>query len=273
MNTIDVSSPSEPRRRPSVGLFALVMKFGPKLGGLLLKFGKTLKLGKAGLAVATAGSYSYLFSPAFAALLMASLFIHESGHIWAMKRYGLKTKGIYFIPFVGGAAVAESAFPTRKAEVVIALMGPIWGFGTALCCAALYGITANPLWAGASAWIALVNLFNLLPIHPLDGGRVFRSIAFSIHSRIGIVVMGIGVVASTILCVILHLPIFAFIALIGFGEMLSVRRMRFTVPVMPPLQNFLAFASYAIVVGSLLTLMSSMNHVPGAKEAFDVLTG
>lgn len=261
-----------PRRRPpSVGLFALVIKFGPKFGAFLLKFGKSLKFGKAGLAVASAGAYSVLFSPEFAAILMISLFVHESGHIWAMKRYGIKTKGIYFIPFVGGAAVSESAFPSRKAEVVVALMGPIWGFGTALCCAGLYAATKHPLWAGASAWIALVNLFNLLPINPLDGGRVFKSIAFSMHSRLGITFLGFGVVASVIFSVFLHAPLLGLIAFVGMGELMAEYRSRTRLPIMEPLENFFAFSSYAFVVSMLIALMTSMNHVPGAKEAFEVL--
>jgi putative peptide zinc metalloprotease protein len=55
------------------------------------------------------------------------LVIHECGHLRCMKQYGLKTRGIYLIPLLGAAAVAEDAFPSRRAEATIALAGPLTG--------------------------------------------------------------------------------------------------------------------------------------------------
>jgi len=96
------------------GILALFIKLGPKLLTLLAKMGKVFKVGKAALFVASFASYAYMFTWQFAAVLMFSLFVHESGHVWAMKRYGLKVKGIYFLPFIGGAAVTESEFPPER---------------------------------------------------------------------------------------------------------------------------------------------------------------
>src|SRR2546427_777808 len=117
-----------PQKKRRFGPFAVLAKLGPKLLSLLAKLLKVLKGGKILLAGASFATYAVLFSWKFALVLIGSLVVHEYGHLWAMKRYKLKTKGIYLIPLLGAAAVSEEAFPTRKAEVVIAMMGPIWGF-------------------------------------------------------------------------------------------------------------------------------------------------
>ena len=139
------------------GLVVIVLKVGPKLLAILAKCAKGLKLGKLGMAGATAASYSYLYSWKFALLIMGMLFIHESGHIWAMKRHGMRTKGIYFLPFLGAAAVADEAFPSRRAETVIAMMGPLWGLLLCFATAIAYVQTENPLYAAVTTWMAVVN--------------------------------------------------------------------------------------------------------------------
>lgn len=197
------------------GLWALFAKLGSKLIPAIAKLGKGFKVMKVSLAAISFASYAYMFTWKFAAMIIVMLFVHESGHIWAMKQYGVKTKGIYFIPFVGGAAVAESEFPSRKAEVVIAIMGPIWGFALALVAGAVYYLTENPLFAAASSWMAMINLFNLLPINPLDGGRIFKSVAFSVRSRLGFVFLVFGILASVLITYYAKLGLFVFIIFIG----------------------------------------------------------
>lgn len=212
-------------KKSRAGIVALVIKLGGKFSGAIVPFlgklAKGLKVGKVVLAAASMASYAYLFTWKFSLMIMVMLFVHESGHIWAMKRYGMKTKGIYFIPFVGGAAVTESAFPSRKAEVVIAIMGPIWGFALAALTGCAYVFTRNPVFAAASSWMALINLFNLLPINPLDGGRIFKSIAFSIHSKLGLVFLGVGIVASVFLTLYAKIALFAILLIIGTFDLIS----------------------------------------------------
>lgn len=202
-----------------VGIWGALMKVGSKLSAVFVKFAKALKVGKLALAAISMASYAYVFTWKFSLMIMVMLFVHESGHIWAMKRYGMKTKGIYFIPFLGGAAVAESDFPSRKAEVVIAIMGPIWGFALALLAGGVYLYTKNPLFAAVSAWMALINLFNLLPINPLDGGRIMKSIAFSIGSTLGLMFMIVGIAGSLLLIHRAGLGLVAFITYVGIAEL------------------------------------------------------
>ncbi len=170
------------------------------------------------MAAVSLATYSYMYSWKFAVLIMVSLFVHESGHVWAMKKCGMRIKGIFFIPLMGGAAVTDSSFKTRGEEVFVALMGPVWGLLLALATVIPYFLTKNPLFAAAASWMAMVNLFNLLPINPLDGGRVFKSVAFSINSNAGKLVLIGSILASIFLAYKTHLGLFAFLAVICFIE-------------------------------------------------------
>ncbi len=95
------------------------------LAGALVKGGfVVVKAGKLLLALASFAAYAFLFTWQFAAIILGMLVIHEYGHLRCMKHYGMRTRGIYLIPLLGAAAVAEDNFPSRRAEATIALAGP-----------------------------------------------------------------------------------------------------------------------------------------------------
>ena len=157
-----------------------------KLGSTLLKVVKSAKVIKTGLIIGSVGAYSYLFSWQMGVALTAMLIVHEYGHVWAMKKRGMKVKGMYLIPFLGAVAVPDENFPTREVESYTAIMGPIWGGLFSLAMLVLYFITENIIFAGIASLMAFINLFNLFPVNPLDGGRILKSIFLSIHNTIGI---------------------------------------------------------------------------------------
>jgi Zn-dependent protease len=191
----------------------IVVKFITKIMSVSVKITKIV------LAGVSLAAYTYMFSWKFALMIMAQLLIHEYGHIWAMKRTGIKTKGIFFIPFVGGAAVASEDFKSRNDEVFVALMGPVFGFACAGGMLALYYATNNPIYAAGASWMAMINLFNLLPINPLDGGRVMKSIAFSLHTTVGLVFLVLGIIASGFLAFYAHMWIFIFVIILSSLEL------------------------------------------------------
>jgi Zn-dependent protease len=257
------------------GLIAIAFKVGPKLFSALSAVVKSLKVGKVGLAATSMAAYAYMFTWQFAAIIMVSLFVHESGHVFAMKRCGLKTKGIYFLPFIGGAAVADEEFKTRRDEAFISLMGPIWGLALALVTGAMYLITENPLYAAASAWMAMINLFNLLPVSPLDGGRVFKSITFSFTSTAGIIYLSLGLIITGYIILKAGIWLFVFLLLIGTLELYVefFRRHIDTIPKMGWGQMSGTIVTYLSLVGILWGLMWYMQHIPGADLARQLFVG
>ncbi len=87
----------------------------------------------------------------------------------------------------------------------------------------LYFATRNGAFAAAAAWMALVNLFNLLPVVPLDGGRVVKSITCSIGSRTGLAAVIAGMPLGAVLAVTADLWIFVIIIPLGLADYLYDR--------------------------------------------------
>ena len=194
------------------------------LAGALVKGGfVVVKAGKLLLALASFAAYAFLFTWQFAVIILGMLVIHEYGHLRCMKHYGMKTRGIYLIPLVGGAAVAEDSFPSRRAEATIALAGPLTGAVLAGGTGLLYFATRNGAFAAAAAWMALINLFNLLPVVPLDGGRVVKSITCSIGSRTGMAAVIAGMLLGAVLAVTADLWIFVIVIPLGIADYLYDR--------------------------------------------------
>jgi Zn-dependent protease len=191
------------------------------LAGALVKGSfVVVKAGKLLLALASFAAYTFLFTWQFAVIILGMLVIHEYGHLRCMKHYGMRTRGIYLIPLLGAAAVAGDNFPSRRAEATIALAGPLTGAVLAAGTGLLYFATRNGAFAAAAAWMALINLFNLLPVVPLDGGRVMKSITCSIGSRTGLVAVIAGMLLGAVLAITADLWIFVILIPLGLLDYL-----------------------------------------------------
>jgi Zn-dependent protease len=209
--------PSEKRRVSVGGFLVLLAKLGSKLAkGIPL----ALKTFKPGLVLVSGALYGVLFSWQFAIAIMIMLAFHEYGHVHAMRRAGLQVRGIYFIPLLGAAAVTEDTWRSRAEQARIALAGPIWGLGLTLVAAAVDAATgyAHPFLGVIVAWWALVNLFNLLPVNPLDGGRVLAAIGYSLHSSFGVVLSASMFVAALVLAWAFDITLLAIVGAIGLLE-------------------------------------------------------
>lgn len=188
------------------------------LASLGLKLFKSAKVIKVVLAGASVAAYSWLFSFQFALALIACLVFHEYGHIRAMKYFGMKTKGIYLIPFMGGLALSDEKINTRWQDVVISIMGPTFGLFMSIAALFAYWFTGNIFFAGLATFNALLNLFNLLPILPLDGGHILKSISFSMNSVLGLVACIAGAAIGVFISYSLGLALLGFLLLIGSAE-------------------------------------------------------
>ena len=253
--------------KKSTGIWALVIKLGTKLLTLVAKGAKFW------LAAASAVTYSYMFGWKFAIAIMVMLFVHESGHVWAMRKSGIPTKGFYFIPFLGGAAVPDRAFHSRSEEFFVAIMGPIWGLLLSMGVGLVYLFTGQALFAIVASWMSLVNLFNLLPVNPLDGGRMLKSITFSINGTLGKITLYIGIVLMAIILIMFKVYIFGILFIVSLIEIWMENTREEELPKIPK-KNILFYTLCYIVLGILLySVMYLTRNVPGSDVAHKVLFG
>ncbi len=149
------------------------------VGGFLAKFSFLLKFGVLGFsALLSVIVYSLLFGWAFAVGLVALLFIHELGHAVVMKLKGLPVGGMVFIPFLGAAVSMRQMPQNAKDEAEVGIAGPIAGTIASSVCLLIAQMHQNmpSIWAPLAYFGFFLNLFNLIPIVPFDGGRVLAAI-------------------------------------------------------------------------------------------------
>jgi Zn-dependent protease len=125
---------------------------------------------------AMVGVYWAHFGLWFAVGLVLSIYVHEMGHVAALMRYGIPASPPLFIPGLGAVIRLKQGFTDPRQDARVGLAGPIWGLGAALACGLVYALTGQEVWAAVGQLGALINLFNLMPIWQLDGGRAFRSL-------------------------------------------------------------------------------------------------
>ena len=156
------------------------------IGTAIIAFLLNLKwlviVGQVGLASLTAVisvfAYSFFFGWPFAIGLVVLLFIHEMGHAVVMKMKGIPVGGLIFVPMLGAAVFMKHMPKNAKDEAEVGIAGPIAGTMAAAVC--LYLALQNPdapsIWAPLAYFGFFMNLFNLIPIVPFDGGRVLAAI-------------------------------------------------------------------------------------------------
>jgi Zn-dependent protease len=146
-------------------------------------------LGKSGTAFSmllSLGVYWTAFGWWFALGLVLSLYVHEIGHVAALRRYGIPASAPMFVPGIG-AFVRMKQYPAdAREDARVGLAGPVWGLGAAVVSYAAFLATGAPILAAIARVGAWLNLFNLLPFWQLDGGRGFRVLSRS--QRIAVVV-------------------------------------------------------------------------------------
>jgi len=123
------------------------------------------------------GVYWAIWGWKFALGLVLSIYVHEMGHVIALRRYGFKATAPMFIPGLGALIRLQQQVVNPREDAEIGLAGPIYGLGAAAVALGLWWLTNQPIFgaiAGVGAWI---NLFNLLPISSLDGGRGFHAMS------------------------------------------------------------------------------------------------
>src|SRR4051794_11922340 len=158
-----------------VALGLLVAKFAAKIKVVLLLLPKLKVLTTSGSMLVSVAAYSLIWGWKFAVGFVVLLFVHEMGHVIQLRREGVEASAPVFIPFLGAAVWAKSLGGNALAEARVGLAGPVLGSIGAAACIPLANATGNDFWRALAFTGFFLNLFNLLPVVPLDGGRAMAA--------------------------------------------------------------------------------------------------
>ena len=122
-------------------------------------------------------AYQLIFGWAFAVGFVLLLLLHELGHVFQLRREGIEASAPMFIPFLGAVISAKSLGNDAAAEARVGLAGPILGSIATLVPLGVWLLTGEDFWRALAYVGFLINLFNLLPVLPLDGGRAMAAIS------------------------------------------------------------------------------------------------
>jgi Zn-dependent protease len=148
----------------------------------LLSKGKFLLLGLSKAStifsmLAAIGVYWALWGWQFALGFVLGIYVHEMGHVAALRHYGIPATAPMFIPGIGAFVRIKQYPATPSEDAYVGLAGPLWGLGAACIMYVLYLATNNIFFAALTHITALINVFNLTPFGSLDGGRGFRALS------------------------------------------------------------------------------------------------
>lgn len=144
-------------------------------GAKLLGLGKVATTG--GTMLLTIWVYAQTWGLWFAVGFVLLIFVHEMGHAAAMWARGLKAGAPVFIPFVGAMIAMKDFPPNARVEAEVAIAGPVAGGLAAAVCWGLGEALGSPLLVALAFSGFFLNLFNLIPVSPLDGGRIAGAIS------------------------------------------------------------------------------------------------
>jgi len=157
--------------------------------------------------------------------LIPTLLFHELGHWVAMRAFGHRDAFIRFIPFFGAATITTKQFSKLSHEMVVLLAGPLPGIilGIAFIQLWLAGVSRYTLFAGSM--LVSLNILNLLPLHPLDGGRILHALVTAGRPRFDLWLRVSAGVVFVIGGVYLKEPMLAVLGILGVVFMRSGLRM------------------------------------------------
>lgn len=156
------------------------------------------ELANHGLLLSAVGllSFWYLVGWQSGLLLTAVIVLHEAGHAAAMLMAGVGVRGIYLVPFFGGAAVPKTTYRTEGRLGFVALMGPALSLIPTLGLLAMYRANGGAQLREAVEMFAVINAANMLPIFPLDGGLILNALIGSASRKFAMVVAWIGLLTG-----------------------------------------------------------------------------
>jgi len=158
-----------------IGVGAVLL--ATKLKAILLLLPKVKLLSTSATMLVSIAAYALLWGFPFALGFVLLLLLHEMGHVIQLRREGVEASAPMFIPFLGAVISAKSMGDDAAAEARVGLAGPILGTIATLVPLAIWLATGEEFWQALAFIGFFLNLFNLLPVLPLDGGRAMAALS------------------------------------------------------------------------------------------------
>jgi Zn-dependent protease len=155
----------------------LIAKLGAKAKLLLVALPKLKLFSTSASMLVSIAAYQLIFGWLFSIGFVLLLLLHELGHVFQLRREGIKASAPMFIPFMGAVISAKSMGDDAAAEARVGLAGPILGSIATLVPLGIWIATGSDFWRALAFIGFFLNLFNLLPILPLDGGRAMAALS------------------------------------------------------------------------------------------------
>ena len=176
-----VAPPLQPERKTLRnrfgGAIAAILVLLGKFKSVLLLLPKLKLLSTSATMLVSVAAYALIWGWKFALGFVALLFVHEMGHVIQLRREGIKASAPLFIPFMGAFVGMKQMPDNAAAEARVGLAGPILGSIGCLVPLALWKATGETFWEALAFTGFFLNLFNLLPVLPLDGGRAMAALS------------------------------------------------------------------------------------------------
>jgi Zn-dependent protease len=155
----------------------LLLKIGAKAKALIVLLPKIKLLSTSATMLVSIGAYSLIWGWKFAVGFVVLLLVHEMGHVIQLRREGIKASAPMFIPFMGAFIASKSLGNNATAEARVGLAGPVLGSLGAAALLPIASATDSDLLRALAFTGFFLNLFNLLPVVPLDGGRAMAALS------------------------------------------------------------------------------------------------
>ena len=148
-----------------------------KLKAILLLLPKVKIFTTSATMLVSIGAYALIWGWSFALGFVLLLLVHEMGHVFQLRREGVEASAPMFIPFLGAVISAKSMGDDAAAEARVGLAGPIVGSLATLVPLGIWLATGEEFWQALAYVGFFINLINLLPVLPLDGGRAMAALS------------------------------------------------------------------------------------------------
>jgi Zn-dependent protease len=158
-------------------------------------------------------------SPTALLVIVFVVLIHELGHAFGMKLYGYRNVHMLFIPLMGAVTSGTPKNPSNAQKAVVSLLGPLPGLLLGGLFGVLFTTTRVELCGEIGRTFLFLNLFNLLPLAPLDGEKFFEYLLFARHAKLELAFKILTTFLLVLVAFRLKSPLLGILAVLGILSM------------------------------------------------------